>query len=117
MIRGVFRCIEEFPSRIYRFMVEIVGPVTILACRVFLLACIWLMLLFGPLVLGCACGIGGLWTWASLAWAVVAIMGSVWGLNRAIKSRNAADRSAAARLGTVRIAGGIVEHVIKKMLK
>jgi hypothetical protein len=97
MIRGVFRFIEEFPMRIYRFIVEVAGPVAIRACRVLGLACLWLMLLFGPLVLVCACGLGGFWTLVSLAWAVMAIFGSVWGLNRAVKKRKAGGGPAAAR--------------------
>ena len=103
MIRGVLCFTEEFPVRIYRFVVETACPVAIRACRVLVLACIWLMLLFGPFVFGCACGIGGFWTLASLAWAVVAIIGSVWGLNRAVKKRTAGESPAAAGLPAGRL--------------
>jgi hypothetical protein len=97
MIRGVFRFIEEFPTCVYRFIVETAGPVAIRTCRVMGLAFLWLMLLFGPLVLACACNFGGFWTLASLAWSVVAIVGSVWGLNRAVKKRKTWGGPAAAR--------------------
>jgi hypothetical protein len=97
MIRGVFRFMEEFPSCVYRFIVETAAPVAIRTCRVLGLACLWLMLLFGPIVVACACGFGGFWTLASLAWAVVAIIGSVWGLNRAVKKRKTWGGPASAR--------------------
>jgi hypothetical protein len=101
MIRGVLRFAQECPARIYRFVVETACPVVIRACRVLVLACIWLMLLFGPFVLGCACRIGGFWTLASLSWVFVAITGSVWGLKYSTKKRKAADGSAAASLCAV----------------
>jgi hypothetical protein len=97
MIRGVFRFIEEFPTCVYRLIVETAAPIAIRTCRVLCLACLWLMLLFSPITLACACSVNGFWTWVSLAWAVMAIIGSVWGLNRAVKKRKAAGGPAFAR--------------------
>jgi hypothetical protein len=90
MNRGVFRfVIEWLPRWIYRFVVETVGPVAIRLCRVSGLGFLWLMILFGPYILACVCGLPGWLMFASLAWVVIAITGSIWGLNRVVKNRNA----------------------------
>ncbi len=89
MIRGVFRfVIEELPTSIYRFAIETVGPVAIRTCRVLGLACLWLMILFGPFALACDWGLYRWGMFLSFAWLVVAILGSLWGLH-CVKQRKA----------------------------
>jgi hypothetical protein len=90
MIRGIYRfVVEGLPTWIYRFFVDTVGPVAARLCRVSGLALLWLMILFGPVTLACDWGLGGWWKFFSVAWVGVAILGSLWGLNRAAKGRNA----------------------------
>jgi hypothetical protein len=90
MIRGVFRFITEGLWKwIYHFVVDTLGPVAIRSCRVLGLACLWLMIVFSPLALGCVCTLPGWWRFGSVAWVVMAILGSMWGLNRAIQKRKA----------------------------
>ena len=79
MIRGVFRFITEWlPIWIYRFVVDTVGPVTIRLCRVLGLTCLWLMILFSPWALNWVCRLPRWWNYGSVAWLVVAIVGSMW---------------------------------------
>ncbi len=90
MIRGVFRFVcEELPKRIYRFVVDTIGPLTIRLCRVLALAVLWMMILVSPFILACVCGPNGWNVFGSLVWLVVASLGSMWGLKRAVKKRNA----------------------------
>ena len=90
MIRGVFRFVcEELPKRIYNFVVDTIGPLTIRLCRVLALAVVWVMILISPFLLACVCRPSGWSVVGSLVWLVVAVLGSMWGLNRAIKKRNA----------------------------
>lgn len=90
MIKGVFRFVsEEFPHRIYQFVFETVGPVTIRLARVLGLACLWLMILLSPFVVGVGCNLPWWWCVGSVAWAGLAIAGSVWGLGRALRKRKA----------------------------
>lgn len=90
MIRGIFRfVIEELPRRFCRFIVETVGPLSIRICRVLGLACLWLLIVFGPVWV---LGFGGLlWALMSITWVVLALVGSVWGLKYAAKKRRAAE--------------------------
>jgi hypothetical protein len=94
MIRGVFRfLIEGLPKWIYRFLVETVGPVAVRFSRVVALAFIWLLVVFGPPYV---CGFGGWWCLTSLTWMMLAIAGSIWGLQN-IRKRNPAQRAIGAK--------------------
>jgi hypothetical protein len=88
MIRGVFRfVVEGLPTWIYRVVVEMVGPLAVRLSRVAGLACLWLVILFGPIAFTCNCGLHGWWTLFSAGWISVAIVGSLWGLHRAVTKR------------------------------
>jgi hypothetical protein len=97
MIRGILRYTETLPMLAYRFIFDTFGPVAIRACRVLSLAWMWLVMVFGPFVLTCVCGFGGFWWIASVAWGVVAISGSMWGLERIAKRQKAVGGPAPAR--------------------
>ena len=92
MIRGIFRYTETLPMLAYRFIFDTCGPVAIRACRVLSLAWMWLMMVFGPFVLACVCGFGGFWWFVSVAWGVMAISGSMWGLEAHCKKAKGGGR-------------------------
>lgn len=90
MIRGVFRFVSVgLPQWIYHYVVDTVWPMTIRMMRVMGLAYLWLMILFGPLASDLMFTLPSWWGCCSVAWTGLAITGSIWGLNRAVRKRNA----------------------------
>ena len=101
MIQGVFRfIIDGLPRWIYRVVVETVGPVVVRASRVLVLSCLWLAILFGPLSITIGCDLPGWCGYGSTLWLGLAIVGSMWGLNRLAKKRKA-DLVASTAMGSL----------------
>jgi hypothetical protein len=91
MIRGVFRFITEgLWEWIFHFVVDTLGPVTIRLGRVLALACLWLIIVFSPGAVGVRFSLPWWWAFGSTVWVGLALVGSVWGLNRIAKKRKAA---------------------------
>jgi hypothetical protein len=79
MILGVYRMVTvQLWQWLYRFIVDTLGPVTIRLARVTGLACLWLLIVFGPLWIRLP------W-WLDLTWLGLSIGGSVWGLYRIVR--------------------------------
>jgi len=78
MILGMYRMITvQLWLEIYRFAVDTLGPVIVRLSRVVGLGCLWLIIVFAPLLLR-------LPLWLDLIWVSVAIGGSLWGLQRIV---------------------------------
>jgi hypothetical protein len=92
MIRGVFQfTCRRLPELVARVLFETIGPAVVRLCRVLVVLCIWLAILFGPVVVATNLGLpfgflGG------TTWLVLAIIGSVWG-RRYLARKRAAVRS------------------------
>jgi hypothetical protein len=90
MIQGVFRFITEgLWEWIYHFVVDTVGPVTVRLARVTGLGCLWLFIVFGPVVVGVSFGLRWWWGFGCVAWLALSITGSIWGLRRIVRKRKA----------------------------
>jgi hypothetical protein len=90
MIEGVFRFITEgLWEWVCHFVVDTLGPVTVRLARVTGLACLWLFIVFGPLMVGFRFGLPGWWGFVCVVWFGLAIIGSIWGLRRLVKRATA----------------------------
>ena len=109
MIRGVFLFFSDWlPTWIYEFIINGLWPVMIRLARVSLLLCLWLSILFCPLLPGLVFKLPWLWKCGSLAWLAMAAVGSYWGLKRLAKKR----RASAAGSGTADTTGSSAEIVL-----
>ena len=97
MIRGVFRfTFHRLPEGIYRALVDTVGPATIRLVRVLVVFCLWLAVVFGPVLVAVTFRLP-LWVCAgTAAWLVLAIIGSSWGHSCLARKRRAAAAGEAA---------------------
>ena len=90
MIAGVFRfLIEGLWTWIYHFIVDTLGPVTIRLARVLGLGCVWLVIVFIPVIIGVKFDLPRWWGSVCLVWFGLAIIGSIWGLRRIVKGATA----------------------------
>lgn len=91
MLRGVFRfMIEGLPRWVRRVVMETIGPVALRLCRVLVLFCLWLALLFCPLIGTIDLELPSLCIYISVTWLGLAIIGSLWGLRHLARKRKAA---------------------------
>jgi hypothetical protein len=90
MIQGVFQFFTEgLWEWIYHFVVDVLGPVTVRLARVTGLGCLWLFIVFGPLVVGFGFGLPWWCRFACVGWLALSITGSMWGLQRIVRKRKA----------------------------
>jgi hypothetical protein len=96
MTAEVFRfTFHRLPEWTIRTLVETVGPAVVRAARVLAVLCLWLAVVFGPIIAAPLLR-APLWgDAAAAAWLALAVTGSVWGLYRLKKRRASLDRAAA----------------------
>jgi hypothetical protein len=102
MIAGVFLFFTEwFPQWIYEVLLNGLLPVMFRLVRVSALCCLWLVILFLPLLPGFVFHLAWWWKCGALVWLGLAILGSCWGLQRR-RARIKAAKSLSVLLSSTR---------------